>query len=317
MPVVSVIIPAYNTEETLGACLDSVVGQTLRDIEVLCIDDGSTDGTGHIFEEYASRDRRIRVVHQMHGGLSSARNAGLCLAHGRYISFVDADDLVSPVFLETMLSAGADVSQCGYVTSEKDLDFTACGTRFIPVTGREMNLRGIGGEAPAYTVVWNKLWRRELFDNVRFPEGRLHEDEFITWRILWGTSCEVTNTPLYFYRQTAGSITHTEDIRRTLDYIDALEERLAFYHEVGDEDLETEGMAVYCYVMRGAIMRMKAEAPEAYKDARRRLPARYRKILRSRLPAVRKLKLTMRMAAPGLYEGVKTRMRRKTQQTGI
>ena len=177
-PRISVIVPVYRVEPYLARCLDSILGQSYESLEVIAVDDGSPDRSGEILDAYAARDGRLRVIHQENGGLSAARNAGLDLATGEYIGFVDSDDYILPQMYETLLrlieAYGADIAECA---AALDTD-----------TGRE-DQSGVavyeGGaailEATALdriaTPVWCKLYRAGLCQTLRFPEGLLYDEE--------------------------------------------------------------------------------------------------------------------------------------------
>ena len=230
--MISVIVPVYNVEPWLRQCLDSIVGQTVRDLEILLVDDGSPDLCGEICEEYARADERIRVFHTENRGLSAARNLGLREARGEYIGFVDADDWIEPemyaVLREAMEETGADVS--------------ICGVRYGVAVPAEDGKREVWSGEKALTVlldrkinsqVWNKLYRRQLFQNVVFPEGMNYEDVFVMHRIV-GQADFVTRVPFtgyHYRRQRPGSITDTHTAKNLLDYADAYLDRYRWFEE--------------------------------------------------------------------------------------
>ncbi len=225
MPEISVIVPVYMVENYLDACVQSLRNQTFQDIEIILVDDGSPDNCPAICDTYATQDNRIRVIHQKNAGLSCARNAGVRAATGQYICFVDSDDLVSPHYCRTLYD----------LLHNTTYDFSVCGThRFEDGTTPSAN--SFVNEVSTFTNedffkeqlakrsefgVWNKLYRRELFQHLQFAPGKLHED------VIWsgdlaghlhnGVIC--TNAPLYFYRQRAGSIVNTVSRKCSPDYI--------------------------------------------------------------------------------------------------
>lgn len=248
LPIVSVIVPIYHVEQYLRPCIDSICGQTYRQLEILLIDDGSPDDCGCICDQYAKLDSRIIVIHKENGGLSSARNAGLDIATGTYVAFVDADDVIHPRFIETLVGAcedyGCDIAQCDFLTVSGQSSKLPLNTqrpyRFL--TGRQA-LREMcaGTEDAKYTIACNKAYRREHFDGIRYPAGRIHEDEFTTYRILWkARKVAVIKQYLYYYLQRAGSIMGGAYSPKRLDALDAFRERLAFLKE---NKLETEYLA--------------------------------------------------------------------------
>lgn len=184
----SIIMPAYNAEETIIAAIDSILAQSLRDLELIVVDDGSTDGTSEILDRYASLDKRIRVNHTVNGGQASARNIGLDMASGEYIGFMDADDLLEvPDMLEKYIEymdnhPETDVIQFPTLwRSEKEekmvgkLDKSISGQNKLSLSLLRRELTGI---------VWDKIYRRELFEKVRFTSGRYFEDSWFVMDLL-------------------------------------------------------------------------------------------------------------------------------------
>ena len=215
--LVSIIVPVYNVLPYLYEALDSLTGQTYRELEIILIDDGSTDGSGELCDEYAARDSRIRVIHQENKGLSAARNAGLDAADGEYIAFLDPDDAFHYEFIEKMLSSmityDADLALCKY-----SIHF-ATGKMERPVSDKLLPLidDGIYDRSSVLealingklnTAVWNKLYKKSLWESVRFYEGHVYEDVEIAYNICSHINklC-VINESLYNYRKRLGSIT--------------------------------------------------------------------------------------------------------------
>lgn len=235
--LISVIIPVYNVENYLRECIDSVLAQTYTELEVLLVDDGSTDGSGAICDEYARQDSRVRVIHQANGGLSAARNTGLRIARGQYISFVDSDDVVGAHFLEVLYRGiqkeHTKLSVCRYLKFQDGQPRgEECRTGNTAVWGLEQTALGLtqteGDRSIFLTIMCNKLYDRALFDTLRFPAGKLHEDEYMIHHLLLAArSVCICDAALYFYRQRRSSIMGVEgaqDLRR-LQGLDAFEER--------------------------------------------------------------------------------------------
>lgn len=233
-PCISVVIPVYQVEPYLTACLDSVVGQTYPHLEILLVNDGSTDTSGAICEAYAARDARITVLHQEHTGPSGARNAAMELATGEYITFVDSDDFLEPDIVETLYAAllrtGADIAACGTVIcaeNGKAISQTAVANERI-CRGEEQ-LRALLTETVIGTAPWGKLYRRELFETVRFPVGKYHEDVFIAHEVLHrSTAIVICPRTGYWYRQVPTSIMHAPFEPRHLHAVEGGKVRLAF-----------------------------------------------------------------------------------------
>lgn len=232
--VISVIIPVYNVRPYLAEALDSVLGQTWKNLEIILIDDGSADGSGEICDAYARRDSRVRVIHQENQGLSCARNAGLDAMTGRAIVFLDPDDAYHPDFVRRMAAAmartKADLVQCRFTVHKtggrlKDSRLKRSRPAAAPgIYGRADALRALAG-GRLNVNVWNKLYKRELWNDIRFPAGHNYEDIDTAFRIFdrCRTVC-VLDTPLYLYRRRPGSITSVFSQVNTEDRI------LAFRH---------------------------------------------------------------------------------------
>ena len=237
-PKISVIVPVYKVEKYLKRCVDSIINQTYRNLEIILVDDGSPDSCPAMCDKFAEKDSRIIVIHKENGGLSDARNAGLDIAKGEYFGFVDSDDYISPIMYETLLnrilSDKSELAVCEYVRvydsderekSEKTLQETHKRCYSPDEFISELFLQRSG----AYVVAWSKLYRREIFSTLRFPFGKQHEDEFIIHRVI--AQCQkisYAEDTLYYYWQRGESIMSREfDVRR-LDYGDALIDRYYF-----------------------------------------------------------------------------------------
>lgn len=240
---VSIIVPVYQVKEYLDMCVQSLRAQTYRNLEIILIDDGSTDGSGQLCDRYAREDVRVKVLHQKNKGLSDARNEGLKLATGDYIAFVDSDDLVSPDFIEILYTIikeyHAQIAVCSYEKGEQ-----AAWSRGSRDKGREycisadeMLLQWHGKRKKIETVVWNKLYHRSVFGGKTdiFPEGKLHEDVYVSHLLVNNAErVAVTDRKLYLYRSRTGSIKKspvTEE--RVKQNLDAQRARLEFFKKAG------------------------------------------------------------------------------------
>ena len=232
MALISVIIPVYNTKPYLNACLESVVGQTYRELEIILVDDGSTDGSGELCDEWARKDARIRVVHKENGGLSSARNAGMSVGKGAYFGFVDSDDIISPKMFEVLSRLAdehsADIVQCGYVcfSSFSPQIFSYSAVPVVHSYHTYDAVKSMITDAGVDVICCNKLIRREIAKQVLFEEGRINEDVLWTFRVVAGSSkTVVTSEPFYGYYQREGSIMNSRYTEKRFDGIYALEQR--------------------------------------------------------------------------------------------
>ena len=239
---VSVIVPIYNTRPFLEECVRSILNQQFSEpFEVLLVDDGATDGCDVLCDELAAQDRRIRVFHQENQGLSGARNTGIDAARGRYYAFVDADDVVHPGYLQALydaceahdaymaICAVEDVNEDG--TSQDPPEYTLPAETGVFV-GKDLLNRFYAPNGTYYTVAWNKLYRAEVWKLLHYPEGRLHEDDFVAHRLFWRCDKVVClDAPLYNYRLRKGSICRTEMKPGAFDAVDGLADRYRFLVE--------------------------------------------------------------------------------------
>ena len=183
---VSVIVPIYKVEPYIKKCIESVISQTYENLEIILVDDGSPDSCGIICDEYAQQDTRIRVIHQANKGLAGARNAGLRVAIGDYIGWVDADDWIEPdmyeYLVENIQRYNSDIAVCGHMEHGRS-GVTHCGWENVEVLDTEDALELLLRNRTLQNYVWDKLWRRELFDEIEFPEGRTFEDIAVLHRL--------------------------------------------------------------------------------------------------------------------------------------
>lgn len=234
-PLISIIVPVYRVEKYLKKCVDSLINQTYTNIEIILVDDGSPDACAVMCDEFEKNDIRIKVIHKVNGGLSDARNAGLEIAKGDYIAFVDSDDFVAPNMYEVLLSAaecyGADIAICNYVRISDAGKIESMGEYAIDdrYTRYEFIHELIQPYGGYFVVVWNKLYKRCIFDHLTFPVGKQHEDEFVLHYII--DRCSViasVKNALYYYTQRDESIMSKGVSVKNLDYGDALIDRYYF-----------------------------------------------------------------------------------------
>lgn len=212
-PLISVIVPIYRVEDYIYKCVDSIINQTYKNLEVILVDDGSPDKCPEICDEYALKDNRIKVVHKKNGGLSDARNAGMPYAKGEYIGFVDSDDSLMPNFYEClyniMAENDADIVECGIVLVDEDgkaLRERKCKDKIMVLDKKEA-LKELILEKEVYQTVWNKLYKKEVINNILFEKGKYHEDDFWTYQVFDNAQkVVITNEVLYKYLQRSQSI---------------------------------------------------------------------------------------------------------------
>lgn len=243
--LISVIVPVYNVEKYLRKSIESIRKQTYSHLEIILVNDGSPDGCPSICNEYRERDPRVKVIHKKNGGLSSARNAGIEAASGKYIAFVDGDDSIHVDFIrilhELCEKYECDIAQCDFLMiDEESILLAPQQNRKVEVYDAKEAMKNFCKDSniTKYWVAWNKLYKKELFEDIRYPCGRIHEDIFTSHRLLWKSrKTAVTNLYLYYYLQRNDSLTGGESkIRNESDRLDALKEMIDFFAEKGLED---------------------------------------------------------------------------------
>lgn len=234
-PKISLIVPVYNVESYLERCIDSLINQTIKEIEILLIDDGSTDNSGHICDDYAKIDKRIRVIHKKNGGLSDARNRGLEIASGDYIGFVDSDDYVHrdmfQVMYETMFQENCDIVEVGYK------EFYEKDTVQVDITKKSLNVYDKNSavirtilDIKCRNYVWNKLYKKQLWKDIEFPVGKVYEDIFTTHKVISKSNKLVKlDANFYYYYQREGSIVNSKfNLKHHIDHYDAVKDMILF-----------------------------------------------------------------------------------------
>lgn len=238
--MISIVVPIYNVEKYLVKCIESITAQTYRNLEIILVNDGSTDSCGKICDVYAERDKRIKVIHKANGGLSDARNAGIEAAEGYYIGFVDSDDYINVNMYERLINImNADNSQIAvcnfslvYEETEKNIyeDKNFDNNNLLIDNKDKLVEYCMKSNYDAFTVAWNKLYKRELFNGIRYPKGKIHEDVFTTYKLLYkAEKISYTKNAMYYYLQRKTSIMGQKFNVKRLHRLEALQEQLEFY----------------------------------------------------------------------------------------
>lgn len=251
---ISVIVPIYNVERLLCRCIESIRKQTYKNLEIILVDDGSPDNSGDICEDYAAKDRRIKVIHKCNGGLSDARNIGIEFASGEYICFVDSDDWLDLDMLELLhkvcVDRKADIVECSYRNVYADyIQEETCCTAEIIEADSIFALEGMLDWKYFKPVAWNKLYKKSVLGDIRYPLGKIHEDEFTTYKYFYNANKLVyVDVSKYNYDRTRNdSITGTGFKESTLDKCFAFRERVDFFKEHHINTLERKMNDIYCY----------------------------------------------------------------------
>lgn len=261
--MVSVIIPVYNVEKYLKECLDSIINQTYKDIEILIVNDGSTDGSLNICNKYAEKDKRIQIISQNNEGLSAARNAAIKIAKGEYLTFVDSDDFISLDMIEYLYlmlnESNADMAVCQheYVDEKSNkLSFKKIRSNDRVIIGNRNCMKEFFCSFDIDTVAWAKLYRTSYFENIKFPIGKYHEDIFTTYLIV--EQCEkivIGKKKKYSYRQRYNSISKKSFSEKHLDAVKGNLEREAHIAKIYPE-LRTYARAKVIYAANQCSIKM-------------------------------------------------------------
>ena len=237
-PFVSVIVPVYKVEKYIETCLNSLINQTYANWEAILVDDGSPDHSGEICDEFSTRDGRFKIFHKENGGSSSARNHGITKASGDFIFYLDSDDFLHVETLKHLTDLAckfnADIVQCGFVRGNE--------TSFPPALPAESiaiyDNKTIFTDFAAKIIPWGKLYRKSIFDDIRFPVGFINEDDFTIWKFYYNAKkIVVTNQKLYYYTINPKSIMASQKRKPNLNYFNAYKERIEFFENKGENDL--------------------------------------------------------------------------------
>ena len=233
-PMISIIVPIYKVEKYLSKCIDSILSQTFTDFELILVDDGSPDSCGKLCDEYALKDNRIKVIHKENGGLSDARNAGIKVAKGKYLGFVDSDDYIAPDMYELLYrlltESNAEIAVCDAVLVDEETEANYTESTELYVLEREKALQEMIFKRLFAVNAWNKLYKRELFSNILYPKGMLYEDLATTYKLIDKTQ-RVVYTPAkkYAYVQRQGSIMNQTGYKVKEDKVLIVREMIEYF----------------------------------------------------------------------------------------
>lgn len=252
--LISVIVPIYNVEKYLKKCIDSILNQTYSNLEIILVDDGSTDNCGKYCDDYQKMDSRIVVLHKKNGGLSDARNYGINIANGKYLILIDSDDYIHRRMIEylycNIIKYNADISfadfkrykECEIIHSK---EIEECNIEEMIWNSKDYLKNIYGSKSTQCITAWGKLYNIKLFDGIRYPVGKLREDEFTTYKLAHKANRIVyADVELYYYLTRENSIMAKSDTRKFIDYVQALFERNKFVSENYSELEKLDGE--YC-----------------------------------------------------------------------
>lgn len=292
--MISVVVPVYNVERYLPYCMSSILAQNVTDMEIVLIDDGSTDNSGVLCDQYVKRYSNVKAVHQKNAGLSAARNTGIEMAKGEFITFVDSDDMLAEGFISAAIEL-ANVYQADFIAfSNMRCEAEArwpmkCQsqsenfeTHVYDESVQKMQKFLIGAEIG--TTAWAKVYRRELFETIRYPVGKYHEDVFTTYKVVDKAHRIVTTSQVgYLYRKSPNSITTSGFSEKRLDSIEGKLQQLAFIQK-NYPSLQKEAETGVIYACNQCMMLM-AQAGYKNRTILENLQVLYRKYGKSYLSA--------------------------------
>ncbi len=288
LPLVTVVVPVYRIQEYINECVDSIIRQSYKNIEIILVDDGSDDQCPEICDNYAAANSNIRVLHKQNGGLSSARNAGIEEAAGEYITFIDGDDIIAEDMIETMvdiaLKESADIVKISLIRASK-LPVEIQNTKDYKILTPIEALNEIYAGQPQVISACGKLFKTSLFEDICFPEGYIHEDEFITPKLYYKAEkiafCEAV---LYYYMQRENdSILRSNFNPKRLDVLYVMEDRIEFFNSCGLKQLKQKAIVdYYCHIKRLLRETKKVNYTDGYKTVKSKIFGRY---LRQLTPA--------------------------------
>lgn len=250
MELISIIVPVYKVEKYIHRCVDSIINQTYKNIEIILVDDGSPDNCGRICDEYAAKDSRIKVIHKPNGGLSDARNCGIEAADGEWLMFIDSDDWIHTQTVEVLYNAaiknGVNVSVCNFTETQGEQPVIDGEFESEKYTPKDFYT--------AYhvvaTIACAKLYKRSCFKNIRYPKGKIHEDEYVTYRILFDEdNVAFVNQPYYAYYINPESITKSSWSPKRLDAVEAVSDQLRFFKRTNDQELIDFALSRYFWCL--------------------------------------------------------------------
>ena len=323
MAEVSIIVPVYQVEKYISQCIESVLNQTFKDFELILIDDGSKDNSGIICDSYAAKDDRIAVIHTNNNGAATARNIGLQRASGRYIAFLDGDDYLAENMIERLYGE-IENSEYDVVVSDflnilpDEKDNFSLQLKEKTVSGREVlehlkNEKNYG----VWTIVWNKIYKREVLKNIRFPDGKYFEDEFFSDKLyLNSNKIHIIPDVLCYHRVLASSTMNTQRTENYLDLIDALKERMEIYLEL--EYSEAEIYKVLIYLLEPYTMCARAKFSgknrQRMQKSEKFIKATSKKLIKGKLPLLKKASLVLIGLFPDLTYRAAMRFRNRLER---
>lgn len=306
--LISVVVSIYNVEKYLRKCIETIINQTYNNIEIILVNDGSTDNSLKICDEYKVKDARISIINKKNGGLSDARNTGLKSAKGKYICFIDADDYINEKYIEELykliIENNAQIAVCNFEkVDENEKCIFKNDITTNQFSGKEA-LEYLNGDNFS-VVAWDKLYDINLFKNIKYPVGKIHEDEFTTYKLYYiAEKIAITSKVLYYYRQVETSIMNRKFNIKRLDALEAFEEKTKFFLEKKEKKLYKLALIEYEKNMIDYSIKSKLYINDSKKirnDIQKKYRKNYVKVIWFRECSIRrKLIFTMAYISPML-----------------
>lgn len=243
MNIISIITPVYNSKKFLNQSISSIINQTYKNFELILVDDGSTDGSSELCDEWASKDSRIKVIHQKNQGQAVARNKALDICTGEYIAFVDSDDYIHPqmfeILLDNLIKSDARISVCNYAKGKlTDYNWGKADKKFEVYSGKDFLAKGLIEKKGKCWLLWDKLYKRDCFEDVRLPEGRIYEDNATVYKLLYKADKVVDCDNVFYYYFTNENSTVNQNFKlKHLDWLIVLEEMILFFEQKNEPEL--------------------------------------------------------------------------------
>ncbi|HFU4233396.1 TPA: glycosyltransferase family 2 protein [Streptococcus suis] len=305
-PLVTIVVPIYNVAKYLEKCLLSIIGQTYTKLQIILVNDGSTDSSLQICKTFEKKDCRVEIIDKKNGGLSDARNTGIDYARGEYILLVDSDDYISPKTVETCLQAieitNSDIVEFQAVKVSESTKFIFEDTGFekLEIYGHSEAV----AKCLSYDnkiVAWNKLYKKNLFEEIRYPIGKLHEDEFTTPYIVDKVTnyCKISAV-LYAYVQREGSIMNDSFNDNRLVIIDAHKERIAYFTRKYEDKYKKILLYSYFSALSNLLMLLPKSHAKFYK-LKKEKSALASELLRGNGTLDEKFKVILKVIFPSLF----------------
>lgn len=318
--LVSVIVPVYNVEKYLDRCIESIINQTYKNLEIILVDDGSPDNCPKMCDNWAKKDKRIKVIHKENGGLSDARNIGINNATGDYIAFVDSDDFIDKEMYEKLLQnlirTNSDISICSmiyYYENDQIKELKNNDTSFFIYDDIKKYDNLFNENFLNFVVVWNKIYKKEIFKKLRFPKGKINEDTFLAHKILnLSNKIVYSKEKLYYYVQREESIMHQQFNIKKLDELEAYKNQMLFFQQEEFHNTKYPKISLERYIDKILVYYCRVKNHNENKqyqkqiqDLRKEYKKYYKEIMKKDILFKSKLKYFIFKYFPNLYYMIK------------